>query len=234
MIRDYFERKKIWLSSSPGHIGLAFIVLLVTTLCGMLGFIFAGVLFIALSAGYISSEINDLLPFNENERKKRFLTEILMDLLLISIPLMINTIFVIMRHRELELSSHPVYVVVCFLSFIIVLARFSISSYFLKVADEGINVEKCLVDRSVSKSVKIYEVFIAIVQFIIEMVLFEVFITIVTNGAIWHIAKLDDEICTVGCTAGILSGVILIIDMARTIGGKNEYIHTVQGRNTHL
>lgn len=72
MIRDYFERKKIWLSSSPGHIGLAFIVLLVTTLCGVLGFVFAGVLLIALSASYISSEINYLLPFNKGKKNEIF------------------------------------------------------------------------------------------------------------------------------------------------------------------
>ena len=158
MIRDYFERKKIWLSSSPRHIGLAFIVLLVTTLCGVLGFVFAGVLFIALSASYISSEINDLLPFNEKERKTRFLTEILMDLLLISIPLMINTIFVIIRHRKLELFSHPVYVAVCFISYIIILAHFSINDIFWKAAEDSRNLEKCLADASVSKSVKIYEI----------------------------------------------------------------------------
>ena len=71
MIRDYFERKKIWLSSSPGHIGLAFIVLLVTTLCGMLGFIFAGFLFMLSIAVFRSLEINELLPFSKKERKTR-------------------------------------------------------------------------------------------------------------------------------------------------------------------
>ena len=227
MIKDYFERKKIWLCSSPGHIGLAVIGVFVTTLCGMLGFIFVGVLFIALSGMYSSSGINDLLPFTEKERKTRFLTEVMMDLLFLSIPLIVNTVFIIIRHSKLELSSHPVYVVICFLSFIIALAQFSINSYFWKDADEGRSVEKCLADSSVSRSVKIYETFIVIVKIIIEIVLFEVFTTIVTNGAFWHIAKLDDEICTVVCTAGILSGVILIIDMARTIGGRNEYIHTV-------
>lgn len=227
MITDYFEGKKIWLSSSPGHIGLALIGLLVIALSGMFSFIFAGVLFIALSGMYSSSGINDLLPFTGKERKTRFLTEVMMDLLFLSIPLIVNTVFIIIRHRELELSSHPAYVVVCFLSFIIALAQFSINSYFWKDADEGRSVEKCLADSSVSRSVKIYEVFIALFKVIIGIVLFDVFITIVTNGTFWHIAKLDDEICTVVCTAGILSGVILIIDMARTIGGRNEYIHTV-------
>ena len=227
MITDYFEGKKIWLSSSPGHIGLALIGLLVIALSGMFGFIFAEGVFIALSGMYSSSGINDLLPFTEKERKTRFLTEVMMDLLFLSIPLIVNTVFIIIRHRELELSSHPVYVMVCFLSFIIALAQFSINCYFWKDADKGRSVEKCLTDSSVSKSVKIYEAFIALFKVIIGIVLFEAFITIVTNGAFWHIAKLDDEICTVVCTAGILSGVILIIDMARTIGGRNEYIHTV-------
>ncbi|WP_455720309.1 hypothetical protein [Agathobacter sp.] len=227
MITDYFEGKKIWLSSSPGHIGLALIGLLVTALCGLLGFIFVGVLFIALSGMYSSSGINDLLPFTGKERKTRFLTEVMMDLLFLSIPLIVNTVFIIIRHSKLELSSHPVYVVVCFLSFIIALAQFSINSYFGKDEDEGRSVEKCLADSSVSRSVKIYEAFIALFKVIIGIVLFDVFITIVTNGAFWNIAKLDDEICTVVCTAGILSGVILVIDMARTIGGRNEYIHTV-------
>lgn len=91
MIRDYFERKKIWLSSSPGHIGLAFIVLLVTTLCGMLGFVFAGFLFILSIAVFRSLEINELLPFSKKERKTRFLTEVMLDLLCLSVPLLINT-----------------------------------------------------------------------------------------------------------------------------------------------
>ena len=79
MIRDYFERKKIWLSSSPGHIGLAFIVLLVTTLCGVLGFVFAGFLFMLSIAVFRSLEINELLPFSKKERKTRFLTEVMLD-----------------------------------------------------------------------------------------------------------------------------------------------------------
>lgn len=227
MIRDYFERKKIWLSSSPRHIGLAFIVLLVTTLCGLLGFVFAGVLFIALSASYISSEINDLLPFNEKERKTRFLTEILMDLLLISIPLMINTIFVIIRHRKLELFSHPVYVAVCFISYIIILAHFSINDIFWKAAEDSRNLEKCLADASVSKSVKIYEIFITLVKFVIEIGLFVCFITIITNGSFSDIAGIDNEFYKLGCISGILSGTILVIDMLRTIGDRNEYFHTV-------
>lgn len=227
MIRDYFERKKIWLSSSPRHIGLAFIVLLVTTLCGLLGFVFAGVLFIALSASYISSEINDLLPFNEKERKTRFLTEILMDLLLISIPLMINTIFVIIRHRKLELFSHPLYVAVCFISYIIILAHFSINDIFWKAAEDGRNLEKCLADASVSKSVKIYETFIEVVKIVIYIGLFVCFMTIITNGSFSDIAGIDNEFYKFGCISGILSGTILVIDMLRTIGDRNEYFHTV-------
>lgn len=222
MIRDYFERKKIWLSSSPRHIGLAFIVLLVTTLCGLLGFVFAGVLFIALSASYISSEINDLLPFNEKERKTRFLTEVMLDLLCLSVPLLINTAFIVIRHRKLELFSHPVYVAVCFISYIIILAHFSI-----KAAEDSRNLEKCLADASVSKSVKIYENFITLVKIVIYIGLFVCFITIVTNGSFSDIAGIDNEFYKLGCISGILSGTILVIDMLRTIGDRNEYFHTV-------
>ena len=227
MIRDYFERKKIWLSSSPGHIGLAFIVLLVTTLCGVLGFVFAGVLFIALSASYISSEINDLLPFNEKERKTRFLTEVMLDLLCLSIPLLINTAFIVIRHRKLELFSHPVYVAVCFISYIIILAHFSINGIFWKAAVDGRNLEKCLADASVSKSVKIYETFIDVVKIVIYIGLFVCFITIATNGSFSDIAGIDNEFYRLGCISGILSGTILVIDMLRTIGDRNEYFHTV-------
>ncbi len=227
MIRDYFERKKIWLSSSPGHIGLAFIVLLVTTLCGVLGFVFAGVLFIALSASYISSEINDLLPFNEKERKTRFLTEVMLDLLCLSIPLLINTAFIVIRHRKLELFSHPVYVAVCFISYIIILAHFSINGIFWKAAEDSRNLEKCLADASVSKSVKIYENFIALVKIVINIGLFVCFVTIVTNGRFSDIAGIDNEFYKLGCISGILSGTILVIDMLRTIGDRNEYFHTV-------
>lgn len=222
MIRDYFERKKIWLSSSPRHIGLAFIVLLVTTLCGVLGFVFAGVLFIALSASYISSEINDLLPFNEKERKTRFLTEVMLDLLCLSVPLLINTAFIVIRHRKLELFSHPVYVAVCFISYIIILAHFSI-----KAAEDSRNLEKCLADASVSKSVKIYEIFITLVKIVIDIGLFVCFMTIITNGSFSDIAGIDNEFYKLGCISGILSGTILVIDMLRTIGDRNEYFHTV-------
>ena len=130
MIRDYFERKKIWLSSSPGHIGLAFIVLLVTTLCGVLGFVFAGFLFILSIAVFRSLEINELLPFSKKERKTRFLTEVMLDLLCLSGPLLINIAFILIRYRKLELFSHPVYVAVCFISYIIILAHFSINDSF--------------------------------------------------------------------------------------------------------
>ena len=227
MIRDYFERKKIWLSSSPGHIGLAFIVLLVTTLCGVGGFVFAGVLFIALSASYISSEINDLLPFNEKERKTRFLTEVMLDLLCLSVPLLINTAFIVIRYRKLELFSHPVYVAVCFISYIIILAHFSINGFFWKAAEDSRNLEKCLADASVSKSVKIYETFIDVVKIVIYTGLFVCFITIVTNGSFSDIAGIDNEFYKLGCISGILSGTILVIDMLRTIGDRNEYFHTV-------
>lgn len=227
MIRDYFERKKIWLSSSPGHIGLAFIVLLVTTLCGVLGFVFAGVLLIALSASYISSEINYLLPFNEKERKTRFLTEVMLDLLCLSVPLLINTAIIVIRHRKLELFSHPVYVAVCFISYIIILAHFSINGIFWKAAEDSRNLEKCLADASVSKSVKIYETFIVVVKIVIYIGLFVCFMTIVTNGSLSDMAGIGNEFYKLGCIAGILSGTILVIDMVRTIGGRNEYFHTV-------
>ena len=92
-----------------GHIGLAFIVLLVTTLCGMLGFVFAGFLFILSIAVFRSLEINELLPFSKKERKTRFLTEVMLDLLCLSVPLLINTAFIVIRHRKLELFSHPLY-----------------------------------------------------------------------------------------------------------------------------
>ncbi|WP_456056985.1 hypothetical protein [Agathobacter sp.] len=222
MIRDYFERKKIWLYSSPRHIGLAFIVLLVTTLCGLLGFVFAGVLFIALSASYISSEINDLLPFNEKERKTRFLTEVMLDLLCLSVSLLINIAFIVIRYRKLELFSHPIYVAVCFISYIIILAHFSI-----KAAEDSRNLEKCLADASVSKSVKIYETFIDVVKIVIYTGLFVCFITIITNGSFSDIAGIDNEFYKLGCISGILSGTILVIDMLRTIGDRNEYFHTV-------
>lgn len=227
MIRDYFERKKIWLSSSPGNIGLTFIVLLVTTLCGMLGFIFAGVLFIALSASYISSEINYLLPFNEKERKTRFLTEVMLDLLCLSVPLLINTAFIVIRHRKLELFSHPLYVAVCFISYIIILAHFSINGIFWKVAEDSRNLEKCLADASVSKSVKIYETFIVLVKIVMDTGLFVRLMTIVTNGSFSDMAGIDNEFYKLGCIAEILPGTILVIDMVRTIGGRNEYFHTV-------
>lgn len=227
MIRDYFERKKIWLSSSPGHIGLAFIVLLVTTLCGVLGFVFAGVLLIALSASYISSEINYLLPFNEKERKTRFLTEVMLDLLCLSVPLLINTAIIVIRHRKLELFSHPVYVAVCFISYIIILAHFSINGIFWKAAEDSRNLEKCLADASVSKSVKIYETFIVVVKIVIYTGLFVCLMTIVTNGSFSDMAGIDNEFYKLGCISGILSGTILVIDMVRTTGGRNEYFHTV-------
>ena len=227
MIRDYFERKKIWLSSSPGHIGLAFIVLLVTTLCGVLGFVFAGVLFIALSASYISSEIHYLLPFNEKERKTRFLTEVMLDLLCLSVPLLINTAFIVIRHRKLELFSHPLYVAVCFISYVIILAHFSINDIFWKAAEDSRNLEKCLADASVSKLVKIYETFIALVKIVIGTGLFVCLMTIVTNGSFSDMAGIDNEFYKLGCISGILSGTILVIDMVRTIGGRNEYFHTV-------
>lgn len=50
--------------------------------------------------------------------------------------------------------SHPLYVAVCFISYIIILAHFSINDIFWKAAEDSRNLEKCLADASVSKSVK--------------------------------------------------------------------------------
>lgn len=184
-------------------------------------------MFIALSASYISSEINYLLPFNEKERKTRFLTEVMLDLLCLSVPLLINTAFIVIRHRKLELFSHPLYVAVCFISYIIILAHFSINGIFWKAAEDSRNLEKCLADASVSKSVKIYETFIVLVKIVIDTGLFVCLMTIVTNGSFSDMAGIDNEFYKLGCIAEILSGTILVIDMVRTIGGRNEYFHTV-------
>ena len=227
MIRDYFERKKIWLSSSPGHIGLAFIVLLVTTLCGVGGFVFAGFLFVISIAVFRSLDINELLPFSKKERKTRFLTEVMLDLLCLSVPLLINIAFIVIRYRKLELFSHTVYVAVCFISYIIILAHFSINGFFWKATEDSRNLEKCLADASVSKSVKIYETFIEVVKIVIYIGLFVCFMTIITNGSFSDIAGIDNEFYKFGCISGILSGTILVIDMLRTIGDRNEYFHTV-------
>lgn len=89
------------------------------------------------------------------------------------------------------------------------------------------NLEKCLADASVSKSVKIYEIFITLVKIVIYIGLFVCFITIVTNGSFSDIAGIDNEFYKLGCISGILSGTILVIDMLRTIGDRNEYFHTV-------
>ena len=51
--------------------------------------------------------------------------------------------------------------------------------------------------------------------------------TIVTNGSLSDMAGIDNEFYKLGCISGILSGTILVIDMVRTIGGRNEYFHTV-------
>lgn len=155
------------------------------------------------------------------------MTEVMLDLLCLSVPLLINTAFIVIRHRKLELFSHPLYVAVCFISYIIILAHFSINDIFWKAAEDSRNLEKCLPDASVSKSVKIYETFIALVKIVIDTGLFVCLMTIVTNGSFSDMTGIDNEFYKLGCIAGILSGAILIIDMARTIGGRNEYFHTV-------
>lgn len=165
-------------------------------------------------------------PFKEG-KKTRFLTDVMLDLLCLSVPLLINTAFIVIRHRKLELFSHPLYVAVCFISYIIILAHFSINDIFWKAAEDSRNLEKCLADASVSKSVKIYETFIALVKIVIDIGLFVCLMTIVTNGSFSDMAGIDNEFYKLGCISGILSGTILVIDMVRTIGGRNEYFHTV-------
>ena len=222
--------KKIWLSSSPGHIGLAFIVLLVTTLCGVLGFVFAGFLFMLSIAVFRSLEINELLTrfLKKGKVKTRFLTEVMLDLLCLSVPLLINTAFIVIRHRKLERFFHIRFMWrYGFISYIIILAHFSINDSFWKAAEDSRNLEKCLADASVSKSVKIYETFIALVKIVIDIGLFVCLMTIVTNGSFSDMAGIDNEFYKLGCISGILSGTILVIDMVRTIGGRNEYFHTV-------
>lgn len=151
----------------------------------------------------------------------------MLDLLCLSVPLLINIAFIVIRYRKLELFSHPVYVAVCFISYIIILAHFSINGIFGKAAEDSRNPEKCLADASVSKSVKIYETFIVVVKIVIYIGLFVCFMTIVTNGSFSDISGIGNEFYKLGCISGILSGTILVIDMVRTIGGRNEYFHTV-------
>ena len=189
--------------------------------------LFARFLFMLSIAVFRSLEINELLPFSKKERKTRFLTEVMLDLLCLSVPLLINTAFIVIRHRKLELFSHPLYVAVCFISYIIILAHFSINDSFWKAAEDSRNLEKCLADASVSKSVKIYETFIALVKIVIDTGLFVCLMTIVTNGSFSDMAGIDNEFYKLGCISGILSGTILVIDMVRTTGGRNEYFHTV-------
>lgn len=116
---------------------------------------------------------------------------------------------------------------VCFISYIIILAHFSINGTFWKAAEDSRNLEKSLADANVSKSVKIYETFIALVKIVIDTGLFVCLMTIVTNGSFSDIAGIGNEFYKLGCISGILSGTILVIDMVRTIGGRNEYFHTV-------
>lgn len=98
---------------------------------------------------------------------------------------------------------------------------------FWKAAEDSRNLEKSLADANVSKSVKIYETFIALVKIVIDTGLFVCLMTIVTNGSFSDIAGIGNEFYKLGCISGILSGTILVIDMVRTIGGRNEYFHTV-------
>ena len=51
--------------------------------------------------------------------------------------------------------------------------------------------------------------------------------TIVTNGSFSDFAGIDNEFYKLGCISGDFVSTILVIDMVRTTGGRNEYFHTV-------
>ena len=56
----------------------------------------------------------------------------MLDLLCLSVPLLISTAFIVIRHRKLELFSHPLYVAVCFISYIDVYKRQDMNQFIIE------------------------------------------------------------------------------------------------------
>lgn len=123
MIRDYFIRKKIWLTDSPANMIIGLIILLILLFLNYFSFILVWYL---ISFDYMNGEIEVLLPFSREERKNRFLADFIGGLLLYAIPLLLNIFLTHIYYPASIVFIYPYYTAISFVSFFVFIFHYNV------------------------------------------------------------------------------------------------------------
>lgn len=222
MIKDYFERKKIWFCNSPGNLFLGIICVLIIMFFSWASFVYVYIWVCTLSKveTEMKPKIEQLLPFSKEEKRKRYLTDLVLNLILLSIPLLINVIIMYGYKEKPEMLEYPVYTVMSFLSFFILIAHTSIGFGILKCS--GLSRIKRNYENANLKT-KFYEFFTYFFHMILAINLGlegqEMFFKSINISTI----TLDVQLIAFSTTLVSIGIVFLLFDIIRTLGGKNEY-----------
>lgn len=165
-------------------------------------------------------KIEQLLPFGKEEKRKRYLTDLVLNLILLSIPLFINVIIMHGYKEKPEILAYPIYTAISFLSFFILIAHTSIGFGILKCS--GLSRIKRNYENANPK-IKVYEFFTYFFRIILAINLGLEGEQILFKSINLPTSALDAQLITYTTTFVSIGIVFLLFDMIRTLGGKNEY-----------
>lgn len=222
MMKDYFNRKKIWFCNSPGNLFLGIICVLIIMFFSWASFLYVYIWMCTLSKmeTEMKPKIEQLLPFGKEEKRKRFLTDLVLNLILLSIPLFINVIIMHGYKEKPEILAYPIYTAISFLSFFILIAHTSIGFGILKCS--GLSRIKRNYENANPK-IKVYEFFTYFFRIILAINLGLEGEQILFKSINLPTSALDAQLITYTTTFVSIGIVFLLFDMIRTLGGKNEY-----------
>lgn len=217
MMKDYFERKKIWFCNSPENRFLGIIGVLSIMFFGCVSFLW--VYFWLYVSSEIKTEmepkIEQLLPFSKEEKRKRFLTDLVLNLVLFSVPLFINVLIMYGYKEKPEILAYPVYTAISFLSFFILIAHTSIGFGILKCS--GLSRIKRNYENANPK-IKVYEFFTYFFRIILAINLGLEGEQILFKSINLPTVALDVQLITFTTTFVSIGIVFLLFDIIRTLG----------------
>ena len=222
MMKDYFERKKIWFCNSPGNLFLGIICVLIIMFFSWASFLYVYIWMCTLSKmeTEMKPKIEQLLPFSKEEKRKRYLTDLVLNLILFSVPLFLNVLIMYGYKEKPEMLAYPVYTAINFLSFFILIAHTSIGFGILKCS--GLSRVKQNYENANLK-MKVYEFFTYFFRIILAINLALEGALILIKSINLPTSALDAQLITYTTTFVSIGIVFLLFDMIRTLGGKNEY-----------
>lgn len=222
MMKDYFERKKIWFCNSPGNLFLGIICVLIIMFFSWASFLYVYIWLCTLSKveTEMKPKIEQLLPFSKEEKRKRYLTDLVLNLILFSIPLFINVLIMHGYKEKTAMLAYPVYTAMSFLSYFILIAHTSIGFGILKCS--GLSRIKRNYE-SADLKIKVYEFVIYFFHMILAINLGLEGLAMFFKSINISIITLDVQLIAFSTTFVSIGIVFLLFDMIRTLGGKNEY-----------